>query len=61
MASARPKVPRRIAEAIDGRRWADVARAAAHWPEPDVVAPDLADLLVELEPREQALLFRALP
>jgi magnesium transporter len=61
MASARPKVPRRIADAIEGRRWADVARAAADWPEPDVVAPDLADLLVVLEPHEQALLFRALP
>jgi len=61
MDERRPNIPEAVSEAIERRRWADVARAGVAWPEPEVVAPDLADALVDLPPRDRALLFRALP
>ncbi|MEX2502613.1 MAG: magnesium transporter [Trueperaceae bacterium] len=56
-----PTLPAPVLEAIRDRRWADLADENRIWPDADVVAPDLADLLTELPPHDRALLFRAVP
>ncbi len=44
---------------IEARRWAELRRVA--WPEADTIAPDLAELLAELDKADRMLFFRALP
>lgn len=46
---------------IDARRWTELASKRVAWPDPDTIAPDLADLLVELGKTDRMLFFRALP
>ncbi len=45
-----------IMELIEGRGWTALREALAEWP-----APEVADLLVDLEKPERVLLFRSLP
>ena len=56
-----PTVPEPILAAVRERRWPDLAHDDAPWPDPGVVAPDLADLLTELPAHDRAMAFRALP
>lgn len=46
---------------IERRDWQALARTRYAWPDPEIVAPELVDTLIELEPQDKALFFRALP
>lgn len=45
-----------IQELIDQRRWQELKNAVASWP-----PPEIADLLLDVDKRDRAILFRALP
>lgn len=50
-----------IRSLIEARRWTELSSKRVAWPAPDTVAPDLADLLVDLDKTDRMLFFRALP
>jgi magnesium transporter len=54
-------LPEDIKRLIDEHRWQELAARKAAWPEPDAVAPELAERLLELSKPDRVLLFRALP
>lgn len=54
-------LPADIRELITEHRWAALSKRGLDWPTPDIVAPELADLLLELDKADRVLLFRALP
>ncbi len=43
------------------RRWQQLAAQQGAWPEVGLAAPEITELLLELDPQERVLLFRALP
>ncbi len=50
-----------VQELIERRDWQTLARTRYAWPDPELVAPEIVDSLVELESPDRALFFRALP
>ena len=46
---------------IERRDWQTLAKTKYAWPDPELVAPEIVDSLVELESPDRALFFRALP
>ncbi|MFP4510523.1 MAG: magnesium transporter [Spirochaetaceae bacterium] len=46
---------------IKNRDWQSLARSRYKWPDPDIVAPDIVDEIVQLDKKDKVLLFRALP
>lgn len=50
-----------IANLIRSRQWTRLASPALAWPHEELVAPEIVDALLELEPLDRALLFRSLP
>lgn len=54
-------LPEEVQELIERRDWQRLARTRYAWPDPEIVAPEIADEIVELEPHDRALFFRALP
>lgn len=50
-----------IVQLIEEHRWAELSSKRVAWPEPEVIAPELVDLLLELDKPDRVLLFRALP
>jgi len=54
-------LPDRIRELLEQHEWRQLARLRYEWPDPEIVAPEIADLLLELEKPDRVLLFRALP
>jgi magnesium transporter len=56
-----PTIPEELRELIENRNWHELARRRGAWPEPEIAAPEVGDLLMEAEKRDRVLLFRALP
>ena len=54
-------IPEEFRTLIERRDWRSLARRRSDWPEPQVVVPEVRDLIVELDKHDRALLFRALP
>lgn len=54
-------LPADLEQLIHAKKWKELAERHADWPDVSLVAPELTDLLIELETHDQVLLFRALP
>jgi len=54
-------IPEELRTLIDSRDWKGLARRRAAWPEIDVAAPEVFDVLMNVEKGDRVLLFRALP
>ena len=54
-------LPDEITTYIRERQWTKLSSRSLEWPNEELVAPELVDTLRDLEPRDRALLFRALP
>lgn len=54
-------LPDSLERLIEERNWKQLAAHQSDWPEVSLVAPELTDLLLDLDAKDQALLFRALP
>lgn len=54
-------LPRDIQTMIEQKRWKDMAGSRVDWPDPEMVAPELVDVLLGLDKPDRVLLFRALP
>ena len=54
-------LPDQIATYISERQWTKLASTSVEWPNEELIAPELVDALLELEPLDRTLLFRALP
>jgi magnesium transporter len=50
-----------IRQLIRLHRWPELSNRRLSWPEPETVAPDLVDELLELDRTDRVLFFRALP
>lgn len=50
-----------IRQLIRLHRWTELSNRRLAWPEPETVAPDLVDELLELDRTDRVLFFRALP
>jgi magnesium transporter len=53
-------LPDTLARLILDKRWKELA-SYKNWPDADTVAPELVDVLMELEKTDRVLFFRALP
>lgn len=56
-----PLLTQDIRQAIASRRWRSLSDRQTVWSEPDIVGPDLADLMSELGPEDLSACFQALP
>ncbi len=54
-------LPDEIRELIEHHNWQQLARVRVDWPDYDIVAPEVADFMRELDKRDRVLFFRALP
>lgn len=54
-------IPGGLAELIREHNWKTLATRHDEWPEVSLVAPELTDVLLELDTKDRVLLFRALP
>lgn len=54
-------LPDQIRELIELNNWQQLARTRVGWPDYDIVAPEVADFMRELDKRDRVLFFRALP
>lgn len=54
-------LPDEIREHIESHNWQQLARVRVDWPDFDIVAPEVADFMRELDKRDRVLFFRALP
>lgn len=50
-----------IQDLIEQQNWQQLAKARYAWPDPEIVAPEIVDVLIDLDPPDRALFFRALP
>lgn len=53
-------LPLELDRLIREKRWGALAQYR-NWPDPETIAPELVDILLELDPADRVLLFRALP
>src|SRR5690606_20894720 len=54
-------IPPHLSRLIRERRWQELAAEQRGWPEPSIAVPEVTELLLDLEPDDRVLLFRALP
>lgn len=54
-------LPDIIRESIENKSWTRLVATDIEWPEYELVAPELADHIKELDKNDRVLLFRALP
>jgi magnesium transporter len=54
-------MPAEFRQLLQERRWQELAARHGEWPEVSLVAPEVTDLLRELDTNDRVLLFRALP
>ncbi|HLR46262.1 MAG TPA: magnesium transporter [Deinococcales bacterium] len=54
-------LPAELEQLIRDKNWKKLATRQSDWPEISLVAPEVYDIMFELEPHEGVLLFRALP
>lgn len=54
-------IPPHLSRLIRERRWQELAAEQRGWPEPSIAVPEVTQLLLDLEPDDRVLLFRALP
>lgn len=59
--TARRTMPGSLELLIRERNWKELSLRQTDWPEVSLVAPELTDLLLELDGKDRVLLFRALP
>ncbi len=50
-----------IQDLIEQHNWQQLAKTRYAWPDPEIVAPEIVDVLIDLDPPDRALFFRALP
>lgn len=50
-----------LRQLIEERRWRELSSKKFNWPEPGTIAPDLVDLLLDLDKADRVLFFRSLP
>ena len=54
-------LPPELQAFIRDRRWTKLAASSIDWPNEELIAPELVDVLHELDSADRALFFRALP
>ncbi len=54
-------LPDVIRESIENKNWTRLVAPDIEWPEYEIVAPELADYIKEIDKTDRVLLFRALP
>lgn len=54
-------IPESLLKLIQERNWKTLATRHEDWPEASLVAPEVTDILLDLETSDRVLLFRALP
>lgn len=54
-------LPEEIQALIEQKRWADLSSKRLAWPDPEIVAPELVDYLLDFDKSDRVLFFRALP
>ncbi len=54
-------LPPELQAFIRDRRWTKLAASSIDWPNEELIAPELVDVLRELDSADRALFFRALP
>jgi magnesium transporter len=58
---AQGTIPPDLRRLLRERRWQELAAEQGAWPEVSLAAPEVTELLLDLDPKERVLLFRALP
>lgn len=54
-------LPEEIVRLIEEKRWTELSSKRVAWPDSEMVAPELVDLLLKLDKPDRVLLFRSLP
>ncbi|MCA1754202.1 MAG: hypothetical protein LC641_05770, partial [Spirochaeta sp.] len=54
-------LPDVIRETIENKNWTRLVAPDIDWPEYEIIAPELADYMREIDKTDRVLLFRALP
>lgn len=54
-------LPEELANLIAAKDWRQLARMRSEWPDPEIMAPDVVQLLGHFEKIDRVLFFRALP